>query len=132
GQVVFEKSYGYANAEWEAVPDRHTKFRLASITKQFTALMILQMAQEGKLSLDDTISDHLAWYREDTGRRITIHHLLTHTSGIPNYSNVSGFFPAQSRATYGMRDFVEKFCSNDLESEPGERYSYCNSGYYIL
>jgi CubicO group peptidase (beta-lactamase class C family) len=132
GEVIFEKSYGYANAEWEAKADRDTKFRLASITKQFTALMILQLAEEGKLSLDDTISDHLAWYREDTGGRITIHQLLTHTSGIPNYSDFSGFFSGPSRQNYQMRDFVEKYCSKDLEAEPGERYSYCNSGYYIL
>jgi CubicO group peptidase (beta-lactamase class C family) len=132
GEVIFEKGYGYANAEWEAPVDRHTKFRLASVTKQFTAMMILQLAEEGKLSLDDKISDHLKWYREDTGNRITIHHLLTHTSGIPNYSAFSGFFPGESRKTHDMQAFVKEFCSRDLESEPGERYSYCNSGYYIL
>jgi len=132
GEVIFEKSYGYANAEWETKVDRHTKFRLASLTKQFTALLILQLEEEGKLSLEDTISDHLDWYREDTGSRITIHHLLTHTSGIPNYSAFSGFFSGPSRMNHQMRPFVEEYCSNDLDSEPGERYSYCNSGYYIL
>lgn len=132
GRVIFEKSYGYANEEWGTRVDRHTKFRLASLTKQFTAMMILQLAEEGKLTLEDTISDHLSWYREDTGSRITIHHLLTHSSGIPNYSAFSGFFSGPSRMNYQMREFVEKYCSNDLEAEPGERYSYCNSGYYIL
>ncbi|MBX3728329.1 MAG: beta-lactamase family protein [Candidatus Sumerlaeia bacterium] len=133
GRVIFEKSYGYANEEWGMRPDRHTKFRLASITKQFTALMILQLAEEGKLSLDDTITKHLPWYRQDTGSRITIHQLLTHTSGIPNYSDFSGFFSTgPSRMHYEMREFVEKYCSNDLASEPGESYAYCNSGYYIL
>ena len=132
GEVILEKPYGYANEEWGVKVDRHTKFRLASVTKQFTALLILQLAEEGKLSLEDTISDHLPWYREDTGSRITIHHLLTHTSGIPNYSAFSGFFSGPSRMNYGMREFVEEYCSNDLDFEPGERYSYCNSGYYIL
>ncbi len=132
GEVIFEKSYGYANAEWETKADRHTKFRLASVTKQFTAMMILQLAEEGKLTLEDNISDHLPWYREDTGSRITIHQLLTHTSGIPNYSAFSGFFSGPSRMNHQMRKFVEEYCSNDLEAEPGERYSYCNSGYYIL
>ncbi len=132
GRVIFEKAYGYADAEWDARPDGDTKFRLASITKQFTALMILQMAEEGKLTPEDTIDQHLPWYRKDTGSRITIHHLLTHTSGIPDYSEFSGFFSGPSRLNHEMRPFVETYCSRDLESEPGERYSYCNSGYYIL
>lgn len=132
GEVLFEKTYGYANEEWGAKVDRHTKFRLASVTKQFTALKILQLEEEGKLTVEDTISDHLPWYREDTGGKITIHHLLTHTSGLPNYSAFSGFFSGPSRQTHRMRNFVEEFCSNDLEFEPGERYSYNNSGYYIL
>ncbi|MCC5876896.1 MAG: beta-lactamase family protein [Candidatus Sumerlaeia bacterium] len=132
GEVIFEKTYGYANEEWGAPVDRHTKFRLASVTKQFTAHMILQLEEEGKLSVEDTISDHLPWYREDTGTSITIHQLLTHTSGLPNYSAFSGFFSGPSRMTHRMRNFVEEFCSNDLEFEPGERYSYNNSGYYIL
>lgn len=132
GQVLFEKSYGYANAEWETSVDRHTKFRLASVTKQFTALLILQLAEEGKLTMEDTISDHLSWYREDIGSKITIHHLLTHTSGLPNYSAFSGFFSGPSRLHHQMRPFVEEYCSRDLDFEPGERYSYCNSGYYIL
>lgn len=133
GRVVFEKTYGYANEEWGTRPDRDTRFRLASVTKQFTALLILQLAEEGKLSLEDTISDHLDWYREDTGSKITIHHMLTHTSGLPNYSAFSGFFSTgPSRMHHRMRDFVEEYCSRDLDFEPGERYSYCNSGYYIL
>ncbi len=133
GEVIFEKAYGYANEEWGTKVDRHTKFRLASLTKQFTALLILQLAEEGKLALEDTISDHLSWYREDTGSKITIHHLLTHSSGIPNYSAFSGFFSTgPSRMSHQMREFVEEYCSNDLDFEPGERYSYCNSGYYIL
>ena len=64
-----------------------TKFRIGSLTKQFTALLILQLQQEGKLKLEDKISKHLPWYFKSTGNKLTIHHLLSMTSGLPNYTD---------------------------------------------
>ena len=132
GEVVYKGGAGMANREWDIPNAADTKFRLVSITKQFTAVLVLQLAEQGALDLDDTISDHLSDYRKDTGKTITIHHLLTHTSGLPNYTALPGFFKDDSRDPYSVDDFVEQFCSGDLEFEPGKRWRYSNSGYFVL
>lgn len=132
GKVIYTKGFGFANREWD-IPNRpDTKFRLASITKQFTATLILQLVEEGNLRLDGTLSDYLPNYRKDTGERITIHHLLTHTSGIPSYTGLPGFMQKEVRNVYEIDEFVEKFCSGDLEFEPGSNFRYNNSGYFLL
>jgi CubicO group peptidase (beta-lactamase class C family) len=130
--VVFKKGYGFANMEWRVPNTPDTKFRLASITKQFTAMVIMQLVAEGKLGLDDALTKHLPDYRKDTGDRVTLAHLLSHTSGIPSYTSLPGFFEKESRTPYPVADFVKKFCSGDLVFEPGTKYAYNNSGYYLL
>src|SRR5580704_10444867 len=84
GEPLFRKSYGLANAEWDAANAPDTKFRLASITKQFTSALIMQLVQQQKIKLDDPISKY---YTEapESWQSVTIHHLLCHESGIPNY-----------------------------------------------
>jgi CubicO group peptidase (beta-lactamase class C family) len=105
---------------------------LGSITKQFTAALILQLVEEGKLKLDGKISDYLPRYRKDIGQGVIIHHLLTHTSGIPSYTGRPDFMKETSRDPFGVEEFVEKYCSDDLEFEPGSRFRYNNSGYFLL
>jgi CubicO group peptidase (beta-lactamase class C family) len=118
--------------EW-AIPNQpDTKFRIGSVTKQFTAALILQLVGEGKIKLDGKISDYLTDYRKDTGEKVTIHQLLNHTSGIPSYTSRPDFFPEMSRNPYRVADFVKKFASGDLEFEPGSKFSYNNSGYSLL
>ncbi len=129
--VVLKKAYGSANFEWNVPNTPDTKFRIGSITKSFTAMVILQLAAEGKLQLDDPLSKHLPDYRKDTGERVTITHLLNHTSGIPSYTSAEAF-RADSRNPYGVAEFVKKACSGDLAFEPGTKYAYNNSGYYLL
>jgi CubicO group peptidase (beta-lactamase class C family) len=132
GRVVLSKGYGYADFEWKIPNAADTKFRLGSITKQFTATLIMQLAGEGKLSTQATLADSLPYYRKDTGAKITIHQLLNHTSGIPSYTGLPKFMAETSRDPYQVRDFVEKFCSGDLEFDPGSKWAYNNSGYFIL
>src|SRR6476646_5400311 len=84
---VYEKGLGLANKEWDIPNAPDTKFRLGSVTKQFTATLILQLVEQGKNKLDGKITDYLPDYRKDTGDKVTIQHLLTHTSGIPNYTS---------------------------------------------
>jgi len=132
GKVVFRKGFGFADFEWQIPNTPDTKFRLGSITKQFTATLIMQLVNEGKLRTDAKLSDVLPYYRSDTGRRITVEHLLTHTSGIPSYTGLPNFMSEISRDPYGVKDFVQKYCSGDLEFEPGTAYRYNNSGYFIL
>ena len=74
--IIFEKAYGYANFEWDVENTIDTKYRIASVTKPFTAVLIMQLVQEGKIELDAPITQYLKDYRKDTGKKITIHHLL--------------------------------------------------------
>ena len=130
--VIHKKGYGFANIEWRVPNTPDTKFRLGSITKQFTAMVIMQLVAEGRLKLDDTLTTHLPDYRKDTGDRVTIAQLLNHTSGIPSYTSLPGFFENESRTPFTVADFVKKFCSGDLNFEPGAKYAYNNSGYFLL
>lgn len=132
GAVIFKKGYGMADMEWDIPNAPDTKFRLGSITKQFTSMLIMQLVQQGKIKLDGKLSDYLPYYRKDTGEKVTIHHLLTHTSGIPSYTSLPGFFKNVSRDPYAVEDFVKKYCSGDLKFEPGSKFEYDNSGYFLL
>ena len=131
-KTIFKKGYGFANMEWGIPNTPDTKFRLGSITKQFTSMLIMQLVEKGKIKLDGKITDYLPYYRKDTGEKVTIENLLDHTSGIPNYTSNPDFFPKASRKFYKPDDFVKEYCSGDLEFEPGSKFSYTNSGYFIL
>jgi CubicO group peptidase (beta-lactamase class C family) len=132
GKVIYKKGFGLANREWNIPNKPDTKFRLGSITKQFTSMLILQLNEQGKIDLQGKLSDYLPYYRKDTGSQVTIHHLLTHSSGIPSYTSIPNFFEDMSRDPYPVEEFVKKYCSGDLQFEPGSRYVYNNSGYFIL
>jgi len=132
GKVIYKKGFGLANREWNIPNKPDTKFRLGSITKQFTSMLILQLVEQEKIDLEGKLSDYLPYYRKDTGNRVTVHHLLTHSSGIPSYTSVPHFFEDISRDPYPVEEFVKKYCSEDLEFEPGSRFLYNNSGYFLL
>ena len=132
GKIIYEKSFGMANMEWAIPNQTDTKFRIGSVTKQFTAALVLQLVEEGKIKLDAKIIDYLPDYRKDTGGKVTIHQLLNHTSGIPSYTGLRNFFAEVSRNPYSVPDFVKKYASGDLEFEPGSKFSYNNSGYFLL
>ena len=132
GKVVYKGAFGLANMEWNIPNTPDTKFRLGSITKQFTATVILQLVEQGKIKLDGKLSDYLPDYRKDVGEKVTIHHLLTHTSGIPSYTSQPGFFENVSRNPYKVDEFVKKYASGNLEFEPGSKFLYNNSGYFLL
>lgn len=130
GKEVLRRSYGKANFAWNVDNTEETKFRIGSLTKQFTALLILQLKQEGKLKLDDTIIDHLPWYFKNTGSRISIHQLLNMTSGLPNYTDDAS--PTMEREELAPREFALKYFKDTTTFEPGTHISYCNTGYYLL
>ena len=132
GKVIYKGGFGLANMEWNIPNTPDTKFRLGSITKQFTATIILQLVEQGKIKLDGKLSDYLPDYRKDVGEKVTIHNLLTHTSGIPNYTSQPGFFENVSRNPYKVDEFVKKYASGDLEFAPGSKFVYDNSGYFLL
>ena len=131
GKTIVRQGFGKANMEWD-VPNRpDTIFRIGSVTKQFTAALILQLVEEGKVKLDEPMTTYLSDYREDTGAKVTVHDLLCHTSGIPSYTNPD-FFEKHSRDSYELDEFIERFASGDLEFEPGSQFAYNNSGYHLL
>lgn len=131
GKLVFKKGYGLANMEYSIPNTTDTKFRLASLTKQFTAMLIMQLVEQGKLRLDGKITDYLADYPKAAGDKITLHHLLTHTSGIPNYSDLPDYRTFE-RNRYRPADLIKKFSELPLTFEPGSTFAYSNSGYIIL
>ena len=132
GRVVYKKGFGMANIEWDIPNKPNTKHRLGSITKQFTGMLILQLAAEEKLDLHTPITKYLPDYPKKSGDNITIHHLLTHSSGIPNYTSFPGFFAEESRNPYTPDEFVKIFEDKELEFTPGEHFNYSNSGYFLL
>ncbi len=131
-KVIFKKGYGMADREWSIPNTPDVKFRLGSITKQFTSMLIMQQVAKGTVKLDGHLSDYLSYYRKDTGDKITISHLLSHTSGVPSYTDDPKFFAEVSRNYYAVDDFVKKYCSGDLQFEPGTKFHYDNSGYFLL
>lgn len=131
GKVILRKGYGMANMEWDIPNGPDTKFRLGSITKQFTAMLILQLMEQGKLTLDSKLGDALPYYRKDTGAQVTIHHLLTHTSGIPSYTERPDLREFDKNS-FGAEEFAKKYCSGDLQFAPGSKFHYNNSGYFLL
>lgn len=130
GKEILKKSYGKASFTWNIDNTPTTKFRIGSLTKQFTALLILQLQQEGKLKLEDNICKHLPWYFKSTGNKLTIHQLLSMTSGLPNYTD--GTTPLMEQEELNPQEFALKYFIDSLLFEPGKNISYCNTGYYIL
>ena len=130
GRTVFRRAYGLADLEFGILLEPDMVFRVGSVTKQFTAAAILQLADQGKLALDDDVSKHVEGY-DTGGRRVTIEHLLTHTSGVPNYTDMEEWFPHLSEELT-PRQILDMFRKKPLEFEPGSRFQYSNSGYLLL
>jgi len=128
--VMLSKGYGSANLEWNILNAPSTKFRLGSITKQFTAASILLLEERGKLKLDDPIKNYVpeapaAW------DKITIFNLLTHTSGIPNFTSLPEYQSLKLRET-PVAKTIAAVRDKPLDFAPGEKMSYSNSGYLVL
>jgi len=129
-RILVNKAYGFANIEWKIANTPGTKFRLGSVTKQFTAAAILILEERGKLSIDDPVKAHMpdapaAW------DKITLRHLLNHTSGIANFTGFPDFGRTRSIAQT-PQELVARFKDRPLEFEPGSRWNYTNSGYVLL
>lgn len=133
GSEILRKGYGFANFDWRIENTPETRFAIGSVTKSFTALATLQLAELGKLDLDATISEYLPEYRKDIGSIVTVRHLLTHTDGIPNYTSDTSFWQSyENGVPYSTTEFIARFCSGDTEFTPGSQYRYGNAGFSIL
>jgi CubicO group peptidase (beta-lactamase class C family) len=122
--------YGQADAQRQVPTPERAIYQIGSVTKQFTAAAILQLAEQGKLSLDDDLTRHLPTY-DTQGRRITVRRLLDHTSGIKGYTEMASF-GAIAPLTLPRDTLVTLFSRAPFEFEPGERQIYNNSAYFLL
>ncbi|WP_062058619.1 serine hydrolase domain-containing protein [Sediminicola sp. YIK13] len=129
GNPIFQKGYGYADKEWEIKNSLETKFRIASISKVFTEVAVLHLVENGEISLDDTLSQYFLDYPR--GNEISIRQLLTHRSGIPHLNSFPNYNELNKFA-YDLEEIIELFKHKPLDFEPGQRYSYSNSGYVLL
>ncbi|VEP16852.1 Serine hydrolase [Hyella patelloides LEGE 07179] len=129
GEVLFSKGYGMANLEHNIPNILQTKFRLGSVTKQFTATAILKLQEQNLLDINNSIATYLPDY--PCGEQITVHHLLNHTAGIPNYTNFDDF-STKKKLEIKLEDLIASFKYLPLEFTPGEMFSYSNSGYLVL
>jgi CubicO group peptidase (beta-lactamase class C family) len=130
GAVIFEKGYGYKNKSTNARNDTNTIFQIGSITKQFTAAIILQLKEQNKLSLHDSLTKYIPDY--PSGNKITIENLLTHTAGVYNYTNDAVFMVNETTHPINRDSLVNRFKYKPLDFQPGEKFSYSNSGYILL
>jgi CubicO group peptidase (beta-lactamase class C family) len=129
-QVVLSKGYGSANLEWNIPNTPSTKFRLGSITKQFTAACILLLEERGKLKIEDPVKKYMA-DAPAAWDKITIYNLLTHTAGIPNFTSFPDYATTQALPSPAEKT-VARFRDKPLDFEPGSKFSYSNSGYVLL
>lgn len=130
GKIDYLDGVGIASRQNQTGISTKSKFKVASITKTFTAVLILQLYEQGKIDLNGTIGKYLPAYSGEAKGKVTIHHLLTYSSGIPNCEGSSGLGVYQSPVA--VDDFIERFCSGKLTFEPGEQFSYNNGDYILL
>lgn len=130
GEKVISKGLGMANCELGVPNTNSTKFRICSITKQFTAALVMQLVEKDLLSLEDTLDKYIEDYPK--GDKVTIHHLLTHTSGIPDYTDGEGYERIFKRTSHTVEELINHFKGFAYEFEPGEKFLYSNSGYALL
>ncbi|MFH1571017.1 MAG: serine hydrolase [Gemmatimonadota bacterium] len=129
GQVLHRRGYGMANVELGVPITPETKFRLASVSKQFTAVAVMQLAERGLIDIDAPINRYLADY--PNGDRITTRQLMAHTSGVPNYLSMSEFWEISSKGR-DLPGLIGVWRDRPLDFEPGSRWSYSNSGFVLL
>jgi len=129
GKVLFRHAYGMANYELQVPNSPATRFHIASVSKPFTAIAILQLEERGRLSIGDPVARFMPGF--PNGDRIKLEHLLTHTSGIPNVNDLPDY-DTFARSPHTVEQLVAKFSSLPLDFQPGTDYHYSNSNYNLL
>ncbi|CAM2063816.1 Serine hydrolase [Sulfidibacter corallicola] len=132
GKVIYRQGHGQANMEWQAANGPDVAYRLGSLSKSMTAIVTMQLVQDGTLGLDDSLATHLPEYPSPHAKRITIRQLLGHRSGIPHYVAIPGWFEGRFKQPITDVDFMAVIAALPLDFEPGTRTRYSNSGYFLL
>src|SRR3954468_1070300 len=138
GGPKYAGSFGLADRAFNVPADSATRYRIASITKLFTSIVVLQLRDEGKLDLNGSIKKYLPDYSGEGGDDITIHHLLNHTSALPQYDNVSSYQEAfnngveQYQKPLSVDALLKRCCAGKLAEKPGAKFNYNNADYFVL
>lgn len=130
GNIIYNKAFGLSNIELDVPLNPNSVFEIGSMTKQFTAVSILMLVEQGKISLDDEIIKYLPDYPTH-GNKITVHHLLNHTSGIKSYTSLKKLYSIDKNDLTPI-ELIDFFKDEPMDFNPGEQYKYNNSGYVIL
>lgn len=130
GDIIYKKAFGLADLELQVPMETNNVFEIGSMTKQFTAISILMLVEKGKLRLDDEITEYIPDYPTQ-GHKITIHHLLNHTSGIKSFTSVKGL-NAIANDDMEPLEVIDFFKNEPMDFAPGDQFKYNNSGYVIL
>ncbi|NIO49381.1 MAG: serine hydrolase [Candidatus Aminicenantes bacterium] len=132
-KILVHKGYGLANRSYDIPNEPDTKYLIGSITKLFTAVLVLQMAEKGLLNLDATIDTYLPYFPKKNASRITVRHLLEHKSGIPHhFIGIPGYFEVHDKYFHTPLEYMKHFWDIELVHKPGERLTYTSPGYYVL
>ncbi|PTM03381.1 MAG: serine hydrolase [Bacteroidetes bacterium] len=130
GNIIYKKAFGLSNLELNLPMQTENVFEIASMTKQFTAISILMLVEKGKMNLDDEITKFIPDYPTN-GYKITVHHLLTHTSGIKDFTRVKGLNEISKKDVTPL-ELIDFFKNEPIDFVPGEQFKYNNSGYVLL
>jgi CubicO group peptidase (beta-lactamase class C family) len=131
-KIVYARGFGQADPAHGLQNGPAVQYRIASITKSFTATMIMKLVDQGKIALTDPITKYLPAYRHDTGDLVTIHHLLTHSSGIPDFVPQKRWRDHATEPAPALDQVIETYCSDTLSFAPGSKYAYSTGGYVLL
>lgn len=132
GTVIARQHTGYANLEWMIPNAIDTKFRIGSVTKSFTAILALQLADRGTLDLDRAVAHYLPQFADQAIGRATVRHLLAHSSGLPDYNKVPEFFRAVQSGILTEKEILARIGAYELLFAPGTQFNYSNDGYRLL
>ena len=131
GKVLWQKAYGLANREAKTPNTLETRFRLGSMNKMFTSVAIAQLVQQGKLKYSDTLAHVLPDYpNQEVAAKITVHQLLTHTSGLGDFFGEE--FRQKKDSLHDLKDYLPLFAGKPLQYEPGQGWAYSNAGFLVL
>ena len=131
GKTIYRKGFGMANLEYNIKMTPDNVFQIGSITKQFTAMAIMKLVEQGEVNLDDDIRKFIEDYPTH-GHKITIEHLLTHTSGIKSYTSIKNWGTEKKRVDSTPEEIIDYFKNEPMDFKPGEQERYSNSGYFLL
>jgi CubicO group peptidase (beta-lactamase class C family) len=132
GEILFDQAFGMACLEFDVPNKTDTRFGLASVSKQFTTFSVMQLYDRGLIDIDQPVNNYLP-IELKLDPRITAHHLMSHTSGLPIFSGLQDdFYGDKDKSNYNKEQFLSYFLNIPLLFDPGSKFEYCNAGYHIL